>query len=370
MQEIKRRKKSKKGAYFLLFIIGFSIGIPLGWFLSNQNTNILTLDMVYSSEKRAWIENIASQFKEYYKSITGQDIQLNWRAMGSRGMVISVETGEIQPTILSPASSIWVPFLNSRWVLGDIINTSEVINPVYSPIVIGTWESFNNSHNIEGFDDIERVTRTVSGFSWAHTDPQLSNSGFMAVIMEIASFFGKNTSELVFNDLTNVSMQANITTMESSVLFYGTSTGFLSKKAMSGDLDIYLVYENLIIEMNKEAPGDKALAIYPENGTLLSDHPFAILDAPWVTPQERAAAEIFFDFLQLNSTVAQAFVDGFRPTNTAILDNSTYNTTFNSVFKAGNGVESSIPVPIYNPIMDAVVLDYIPDLWIVTRNNQ
>jgi len=372
MEEIKRRKKSKKSAYFLLFIIGFSVGIPLGWFISNQNVNVLTLDMVYSSEKRAWIENIAQDFKAWYKSETGQDIQLNFRAMGSRGMVIAVTTGEIKPTILSPASSIWIPFLNNRWLLGDIINetsTDKLINPVYSPIVIGTWESFNNSYNIQGFDDIERITRTVSGFSWAHTDPQLSNSGFMAVIMETASFFGKNTSELVFTDLTNASLQQNMTTMESSILFYGTSTGFLSKKAMSGELDAYLVYENLIIEMNKEVVGDKALAIYPEKGTLLSDHPFAILDANWVTAEEEAAALKFFEFLKLNSTIEKAFHDGFRPTNSTILSNSTYNNTFNSVFNANYGVEYNISAPIYNPNMDTVVLEYIPDLWIITRAN-
>ncbi len=372
MQEIQRRKKSKKSAYFLLFLVGFSIGIPLGWFISNQNANILTLDMVYSSEKRAWIENIAQDFKEWYRTKYNMEIQLNFRAMGSRSMVISVLTGEIQPTILSPASSIWVPFLNSKWPLGDIINTSDpykFVSPVYSPIVIGTWESFNNTHNIQGFDDLIKITQTDSGFNWAHTDPQLSNSGFMGVIMAVASYFGKNTSELVFNDLTDNFLQGNLTTMESSVLFYGTSTGFLSKKALAGDLDAYLVYENLIIEMNKETTGDKALAIYPENGTLLSDHPFAILDANWVSPAEELAAKRFLEYLQLNSTIEKAFIDGFRPTNTSILDNSTYNNTFNSIFNEDNGVQYSISSPIYDPNMDSVVLDYIPDLWIITRNN-
>ena len=78
MEQIKRRKKGKKSTYFLLFLIGFSIGIPLGWFLSNQNANLVTLVMVYSSEKRAWIENIAQQFKEYYKARTAHDILPNW----------------------------------------------------------------------------------------------------------------------------------------------------------------------------------------------------------------------------------------------------------------------------------------------------
>ncbi|NHI91266.1 MAG: ABC transporter substrate-binding protein [Candidatus Lokiarchaeota archaeon] len=368
MDQIHRRKKGKKMTYFLLFIIGFSIGIPFGLLLSNQNLNVVTLDMIYSSEKRAWIENIALEFKQWYKNETGQDIQLNFRAMGSRSMMVSVETGEIQPTILSPASSIWIPFLNSRWTLGDIINTSKVITPVYSPIVIGTWSSFNNSvGGINNFDDLKKIKATVPDFHWAHTDPQLSNSGFMGVIMQVASFFNKNTSDLVFSDLTNSSLHQWMKILESSILFYGTSTGFLAKKAISGDLNAFLVYENLIIEINKEITTDTAVAIYPGNGTLLSDHPFAILDAPWVTAQERAAAEKFFEFLQLNSTIAKAFNDGFRPTDTSILSNSTYNNTFNSIFNAENGVKYSIPTPIYNPQINSQVLEYIPDLWIITR---
>ena len=119
--------------------------------------------------------------------------------------------------------------------------------------------------------------------------------------------------------------------------------------------------------MNKEVLTDKVVSIYPQNGTLLSDHPFAILDAPWVSQAEQAAAKEFLKFLELNSTIAQAFIDGFRPTNTSILSDIDYNNTFNSIFKAENGVEYSIPVPIYDPQMDAQVLEFIPDLWIVTR---
>ena len=368
MDNIHRKKKSKKSAYFLIFIIGFAIGIPIGLLVSSQNLNIVTLDMIYSSEKRAWIESIALEFKEWYKAETGQDILLNFRAMGSRSMVIAVETGEIQPTILSPASSIWIPFLNSRWLSGDIINTSEVLNPVYSPIVIGTWSNFNNSvGGINNFADLQRISAMFPGFHWAHTDPQLSNSGFMGVIMEVASYFDKNTSDLVFSNLTDVVLQDWMRSLESSILFYGKSTGFLAKKAISGDLDCFLVYENLIIEINKEVLPDTAIAIYPGNGTLLSDHPFAILDASWVTPQEKAAAEKFFEFLQLNSTIAEAFYEGFRPTDVSILSNTTHNNTFNSIFNSGNGVEYSIPIPIYSPQMDASVLEYIPDLWIITR---
>ena len=151
MELIKRRKKSKKTAIFFIFIIGLMTGLPIGLMIGSPTGQSVTLDMVYSSEKRAWIEDIVIDFKEWYKKETGQIVQVNFRALGSRKMVISVLTGEIKPTILSPASSIWIPFLNSRWNKiqnKDIINADnqlEVITPVYSPIVIGTWKNFNKS---------------------------------------------------------------------------------------------------------------------------------------------------------------------------------------------------------------------------------
>ncbi len=39
------------------------------------------------------------------------------------------------------------------------------------------------------------------------------------------------------------------------------------------------------------------VALYPKEGTFWSDHRCAILNAPWVEAEQRAAAEIFRDFL-------------------------------------------------------------------------
>ena len=41
------------------------------------------------------------------------------------------------------------------------------------------------------------------------------------------------------------------------------------------------------------------MAIYPKEGTLFSDNPFIILDTEWVTPEQKAAAKLFADYVQL-----------------------------------------------------------------------
>ncbi|MHA1231939.1 MAG: extracellular solute-binding protein [Candidatus Helarchaeota archaeon] len=371
---IKRRKKRKLTAFFLIFLFGFGLGIPIGLYYGSAEKADVTITMIYGSEKRAWIESLVSDFISWYSARNGgETISVNFRPMGSREMCISTITGEIRPVILSPASSIWLYYLNNEWndIFGkNIINLSnkeEFIRVIYSPVIIGTWSDFNATYKITSFDDLHDVAVKSFNLHWSHTDPRLSNSGFMGVVMEVASFFKKNTSELVLNDLLNESLKNWMRGLEEEVEFYGKSTGFLAQRAMDQFLDVFIVYENLIININNGVKDRKAIAIYPKDGTLLSDHPFCILKGDWVSQKQYEAAKQFLEYLQLNSTIEKAFQYGFRPYNPNILKNSTYNNTFNSVFIPENGLQHNIDVPIYDPNIQHDVFKYLPDLWLITK---
>ncbi|MHC1590987.1 MAG: type 2 periplasmic-binding domain-containing protein, partial [Candidatus Helarchaeales archaeon] len=375
VEQIKRRPKSHLFSYFILFMICFTTGLMMGIQIGGNVQADYHLMMAYSSEKDGWIAGIISEFKQWFYEETGKTISVNFRPMGSRSIILSVLTGEIKPAIISPASSIWLPYLNGRWqsIYGrdavDLSDPTQVVECVYSPIVIGTWKSYNESvGGIFGFQDIYELSK--GALRWAHTDPQLSNSGFMTVIMMVASYLSKNTSDLVSTDLQNINLQAWMKQAESKIAFYGKSTGFLAKKSVELGLNLFMVYENLIVDINQKNLGgtDKAIAIYPNDGTLYSDHPFAILDADWVTPNEKFAAEKFLEFIQREEIVMQAVPDGFRPINSSILTNPTYKATFDQYFSEDNGVQENITVPIYGTNINSVVLEQITDLWIVTRN--
>ncbi|TFF87850.1 MAG: hypothetical protein EU549_04045 [Promethearchaeota archaeon] len=373
---IKRRKKNKIGVYLFIFIIAFGIGIPVGLFMGSSETADVSITMIYSSEKRAWIESIVTGFVNWYSENNGgETISVNFRPMGSRSMCISTITGEINPILLSPASSIWLHFLNNRWFdifREDIINLSdntENAKLIYSPFVIGTWDDFNESvSGIFTFDDLNNIATQAFDLHWSHTDPQLSNSGFMAVAMQVASYFKKNTSEIVLDDLLNESLRIWMRELESEAEFYGKSTGFLAQRAMDQFLHVFMVYENLIININNgiAVSDPKAIAIYPEDGTLLADHPFTILKGDW-TLKEYNAAKQFLKYIEKNSTIAESFQYGFRPYNPNILTNSTYNATFNSFFNSDYGLVREISVPIYDPYIEKTVFDYLPDLWLTCK---
>ncbi len=56
------------------------------------------------------------------------------------------------------------------------------------------------------------------------------------------------------------------------------------------------------------------VAIYPQDGTIVATHPFAVLDgAPWVSPQQAGAAEVFRKYLLSSERQSVLPQFGFRP---------------------------------------------------------
>jgi Ca-activated chloride channel family protein len=88
-------------------------------------------------------------------------------------------------------------------------------------------------------------------------------------------------------------------------------------------LSAAVLYENLVVESALDprysAKPFPVVAIYPREGTFWSDHPYAILELPGLTPDTREAAERFRAFL-LSSERQHAALQrfGFRPADTSI----------------------------------------------------
>src|SRR5258708_6206025 len=88
-------------------------------------------------------------------------------------------------------------------------------------------------------------------------------------------------------------------------------------------LSAAVLYENLVVE-SALAPRyrDKpfpVVAVYPREGTFWSDHPYAILDLPSVTAEQREGAEAFRSFLLAPERQRAAMTRfGFRPVDPSI----------------------------------------------------
>lgn len=299
----------------------------------------VTVRMLYGSEKQSWIEAVTAQFNAAgNKTPEGKPIYVEAVPMGSGDSMERILSGEDQATVWSPASGILLPVANARWgaANGGKALVGDAPPLVLSPVVVAMWEPMAKAlgwpEKPIGWGDIAELAR--SGKTWAdyghpewgpfqfgHTHPDYSNSGITAVLAQAYAAAGK-TRGLTVADAQSPATAALLDGVAQSVIHYGESTGFFGRQMLSRGpsyLSAAVLYENLVIESHdKSRYPDLALpvvAIYPKEGTFWSDHPYAILDAPWVTPEQQAGAKVYRDFLLAQPQQQKALELGFRPSD-------------------------------------------------------
>jgi Ca-activated chloride channel homolog len=295
------------------------------------------LSILYGSEKKTWIEE---QIKAFNANRAAQGdggaIHVTGKAIGSGEAMTGILDGSERPTVFSPASGAYVTLLNQAWQSHD--NHTKPIAPageplVLSPIVIAMWKPMATAlgwpNKSIGWSDILTVSRDPAGWGkfthpeWGtmklgHTHPEYSSSGLLSALA-IAYAGAKTTRGLTAAELPKV--ERFMADVEDAIVHYGKSTGFFSDKMIERGpsyLSAAVLYENLVIESYARPRPLDLVAIYPAEGTFWSDHPYSVLDADWVTPEQRAAAATFLGFLKARPQQERAMALGFRPVDPAI----------------------------------------------------
>jgi Ca-activated chloride channel family protein len=96
------------------------------------------------------------------------------------------------------------------------------------------------------------------------------------------------------------------------------------------------------------------VAIYPKEGTFWSNHPYAVLNAPWVTDEQREAAEAFEAYLLDRPQQLKALEYGFRPADPSI--------PLSAPLDAAHGVDPEQPQTVLE-VPSAEVITGIEQLW-------
>lgn len=289
------------------------------------------ITILYGSEKKAWLEEQITAF-----NATGSGVHVTGKPTGSGEAMTAILDGTEKPTVFSPASGAYITLLDQRWQSRD--NHVKPIAPpgdqlVLSPIVIAMWkpmaEALGWPAKPIGWGDILEVGKNPKGWAafgrpeWGdlklgHTHPEYSNSGLLSVLA-IAYAGAKTTRGLTAADLPKV--EPYMSAVEDAIVHYGKSTGFFADKMIergTGYLSAAVLYENLVIESYGKSPPLPMVAIYPEEGTFWSDHPYSVLDAEWVTPAQRDGAAKFLAFLKAKPQQERALAHGFRPVDPTI----------------------------------------------------
>jgi Ca-activated chloride channel family protein len=305
----------------------------------------LTLRISYGSEKKGFLtDSIEAFHRTNPRTSAGRPIRIEALAEGSAESMESILAGRSDVAVWSPASSLLVDVINDRWAetkgaLGGGKKLVESAPPlVLSPVVLAIWEPMARALGWPdkpiGWADVARFATEEAGwsryghaewgsFKFGHTHPRYSNSGAIALVAATYAGAGK-TRDLADEDVRK--SVAFVRKVQANVVHYGRSTGFFAEKMFTRGpayLSAAVLYENLVVESSLDpryaAKPFPVVAVYPREGTFWSDHPYAILELPSVTPELRDAAERFRAFLlstERQRVALERF--GFRPADATI----------------------------------------------------
>lgn len=247
------------------------------------------------------------------------------------------------PSVWSPASTVWTNRVSS--IAGEqVVAGAESFTK--TPIVFGMPESMVRAlgypgqpvslqqihdlvQNPEGWGAVGKST--WGSFKIAKTNPNSSTTGMSMLLMQAYTASGKA------QDLTTADVQAAeefSRVFESGAIHYGDTTGKVLQNLAdktSGKGSSYVsaiaLEETSLYNYNignpdshtvqpgetLTPPAEKLVAIYPSEGSMWSDNPAVVLNAGWVTPEQRTAAEAFVKFLHTKAAQEVLPKYGFRP---------------------------------------------------------
>jgi Ca-activated chloride channel family protein len=198
---------------------------------------------------------------------------------------------------------------------------------VRTPLVIAMWERLADAYGYPdrpfGYRELGELATggwaavgkpEFGAFKYVHTNPDFSTSGLSAVA---ASYFAAAGKREGLTEADVARARPSVRRLERSIVHYGDTTLFVSEQMRAHGLDYasaVAMEETTLLGLNNTAgDGERLVAIYPEEGTFVSDNPLITIDGDWVTDEQRAAAQVFADFLGAAITPELAGRHGFRP---------------------------------------------------------
>lgn len=319
----------------------------------------IVVDLAVSSEKASLMTELAREFNGSDEAELGGGgcafARPQTKASGLAAQLLSEGWDEAsegpRPVVWSPAASSWGAIVNQRRTdqgKDAIVGDAEPF--MQTPLVIAMPEPMADALGYPeepvGWSDIIRLSQDPQGWAayghpeWGQfrlgkTNPNFSTSGLSALIAQAYAAAGK-TEGLSREDLDQATVEDQARAVEAAVVHYGDTTlTFLNNWYRTDERGTSLTYvsavaveEKSVIDYNRGNPdgnldpGERPaepqvplVAIYPEEGTIYSDNPFIILDAEWVSDEEREAAEAFQAFVSTPENQGRVLEYGFRPGN-------------------------------------------------------
>ncbi len=316
-----------------------------------------TVEVLFESSdgKKEWVEDVVKAFNAKKVQVGGKAVVVKTKHIRGGESRMAILAGKEKPTLWGPAGRSWVDLIDADWEQREHKPfLSDVRDTVRIALVIATWEPMARALGWPdkpiGWADLQKVALNPRGwaayghpewgaFRFAHSHPDYSNSAMLSFVSLIYAAAGK-TSGLTWEDLKRPTVVNAVSALERSIVHYGESSSWLTEKLCTRGpsyLSAVTVYESSVVKANDKYKFKlhKVVALYPKEGTFWETHPVGIVNASWVTPEQRQGARRFLDFLTSREQQAKAPSYGFRP---ALAD-----VPLTAPFDKEHGVEPDAP---------------------------
>jgi Ca-activated chloride channel family protein len=350
-----------------------------------------------SSEKAALLKQIAAGWNGTKVEGTCARVEVVSKASGGAADALArgwkADVDGVRPDVWSPAARSWTGLLQQKTMALDkpnLIADGKPASIATTPLVIAMPKPMAQALGWPskplGWGDVLKLAQDPRGwasirqpfgaFTLGKTNPNYSTSGLNATIGTYVAATG-TSSDLTLADLAKPAVQQYAQAVEQAVVHYGDTTlTFLSNLQAADDrgnglgyISAVAVEEKSVWDYNQGNPsGDPTtlgkhakpkiplVAIYPKEGTLLSDSPYAILTAPWVTDPIRKAAGAFLTYVQADAAQKTFTAAAFR----------TFEGKSGSQISDTNGLNPAEPKLVLSPPAPPV-LGKVQSLWNAQR---
>jgi Ca-activated chloride channel family protein len=270
------------------------------------------IEFAYSPDTGELLAPLIDRFNRAAVSVQGRTIRVTGQAVTSGEAERMIATGTLKPVAWGPASSLWGRLLNAdvrrEWTPLD--NPSIVESPQVLAIPEQTARKLGWPERRIGWKDIPGLAASGT-FRFGHPSPTTSTSGLSAVAAEYYAVTGK-LAGLTIDDVSHA--RTAVRKIERSIVHYApTANDLLAQVARYGPryASAVVVQETSLVQFNQQSPW-RLVAVYPVDGTFMADYPYIVLDGPWVSADERAAAQAFWVWLRPQVTPGAAARSGYR----------------------------------------------------------
>lgn len=343
-------------------------------------SNAVQITIIYAPESEQYLPQTMAEFNQAYANgrnpLTGQPL-----ASGERPIFISgrnASSGTVmqglvnafiapnnqnveRPVIFAPSVSHWLALANYQSGR-QIFDLAEAEPTALAPVVMAIWESrleaIRTTVGAEeiGWEELLNVLNSPNGWQdyglpgarrqvyYGHTDPFISSTALSTLIAEFyaaARVEGFTGRRLGLEQVNDPDVQEGVRQIEGLIRHYSERTTEFREYIAQGTeyLDFVALEENDLIYINQGKtqlnPPEKLVALYPKEGTFWHEHPMGIVNADWVSADQKAAAEVFIQYVLTEPVQKRIMEAGFRPANP--------NVPIGYPFVAENGVSPEGP---------------------------